>query len=116
MRADEPQCNTGSLSKPHDCCDDSMSCVIQSRMLKVSFVSWGLQYSSGCATGVQVREVAMLPSRAHACQVHLRERGLGCSRLAGLGCGICSAGSMLGAERGVCHRFGTDSGVCAGLL
>ena len=58
---------------------------------------------------------ACMPER-HACQVHLRVRGLGCSRLAGLGCRICSAGSMMGAARGVCHTFGADSGVCAGLL
>ena len=42
----------------------------------------------------------------HACHDHLRVRGLGCRRLAGAGRGICSAGS----------RFGTDRGVCAGLL
>ena len=41
-----------------------------------------------------------------ACHVHRRVRGLGCSRLAEAGCGICRAGS----------RLGTGSGVCAGLL
>ena len=41
-----------------------------------------------------------------ACHVHRRVRGLGCSKLAEAGCGICRAGS----------RLGTGSGVCAGLL